>query len=153
MPIFTFMKHSMKPLLVCLFLIGLCDKSITAQSDSIQFSAKYIYELHQALVKKDKLTLDSLIADVCTYGHSNAWIENKGQLLENNESGFLNYVSIQEDSMKLYTLGETAIARFKAGIRGTMKQNSFLLDLSVMQVWIFHNKRWQLLARQAVKIP
>ena len=136
----------------CIILLFL-SASLPGQTDLPTFPAQIIQTFHRALVKKDKLTLDSLMANQCTYGHSNAWVENKRELLENNASGHLRYDTIQEANVQLYVAGQTVVARFEANIQGALKENAFQLRLQVAQVWILENRQWKLLARQAVKIP
>lgn len=108
--------------------------------------------LNKALIERDSLTLDALLHENLEYGHSNGWEENKQQLIRNNQSGALIYLSIESDSIIHAQKGNTALVKYNAKIKGLFAEKTFDLKLKVWQIWIREKSKWRLWARQAVKL-
>lgn len=115
------------------------------------FQQQQVLDFHQALIKKDTATLHQLVHDQLSYGHSNAWIENKTELLKNNASGYLQYQTISPDSIQIQQTGDVVIVRFNAKHEVIWKGQPLIIDLHVCQVWIWQQSKWQLMARQSTK--
>ncbi|MFM2363952.1 MAG: hypothetical protein RLZZ316_2854 [Bacteroidota bacterium] len=132
---------------ICVVLLGFFAKAQTAEEKLVQT----VKEFHQALVKKNTVSINQQTDKLLTYGHSNGWIENKAALIKNLETGYMMYNSFKEDSVQVGITGNTAHIRFVADIAATLNGKEGLFHLKVMEVWIRKGKRWLLFARQAVK--
>ncbi len=110
-----------------------------------------IKEFHQALVKKNTVSIIQQTDKKVSYGHSNGWVETKAEMINNLETGYLTYRSFKEDSLQLTINGNVAHARFTADIEATLNQKDSQFHLKVLEVWVKKGKRWLLFARQAVK--
>jgi ketosteroid isomerase-like protein len=110
-----------------------------------------IKEFHQALVKKNTVSIIQQTDKAISYGHSNGWVETKAEMINNLETGYLTYRSFKEDSLQVTINGNVAHARFIADIEATMNQKDSQFHLKVLEVWVKKGKRWLLFARQAVK--
>ena len=108
-------------------------------------------EFHQAMVKKNTVSINQQTDKALSYGHSNGWIETKVDMMKNLETGYMNYHSYKEDSLQLRINGNMANARFVADINVTMNGKEGTYHLKVLEVWIRKGKRWLLFARQAVR--
>ena len=108
-------------------------------------------EFHQALVKKNTVSINQQTDKALSYGHSNGWVETKADLLKNLETGYMSYVDFREDSMNVVVNGNMANARFIADIKAGINGNIGNFHLKVLEVWVKKGKRWVLFARQAVK--
>lgn len=108
-------------------------------------------EFHQALVKKNTVSINQQTDKALSYGHSNGWVETKADLLKNLETGYMSYVDFKEDSMNVVVNGNMANARFIADIKAGINGNIGNFHLKVLEVWVKKGKRWLLFARQAVK--
>jgi len=108
-------------------------------------------EFHQALVKKNTVSINQQTDKALSYGHSNGWIETKAEILKNLETGYMSYLDFKEDSMTVIVNGNMANARFTADIRAGINGNIGNFHLKVLEVWVKKGKRWLLFARQAVK--
>lgn len=122
-----------------------------AQTDEVKLTAT-LKEFHQALVKKNTVSLNQQTDKALSYGHSNGWVETKTDMIKNLETGYLSYNSFKEDSVQVVVNGNMAHARFIADIHVTMKGKNGDYHLKVLEVWVKKGKRWLLFARQAVKI-
>ena len=110
-----------------------------------------VKEFHQALVNKNTVSLNQQTDKALSYGHSNGWVQNKKDLINDLQTGLISYQSFKEDSVVVNINGNVANVRFKADVESTMKGTAINLKLRVLEVWIKKSKRWVLFARQGVK--
>jgi hypothetical protein len=110
-----------------------------------------IKEFHQALVKKNTVSINQQTDKALSYGHSNGWVETKTDIIKDLETGYISYQVYKEDSLNIMINGNVANARFVADISATLNGNSNTFHLKVLEVWVKKGKRWLLFARQAVK--
>jgi hypothetical protein len=121
-----------------------------AQTDEEKLSAT-LKEFHQALVKKNTVSINQQTDKALSYGHSNGWVETKEDLIKHLETGYMSYNSYKEDSIQVVINGNMANARFVADIAATLNGTSNSFHLKVLEVWVRKGKRWLLFARQAVR--
>lgn len=135
-----------------LFIIGLLfvDMIVVAQTEEEKLTTT-IKEFHQALVKKNTISINQQTDKALSYGHSNGWVETKTDVIKDLETGYLIYHSYQEDSLNIIINGTMANARFIADISASLNGNRSSFHLKVLEVWVKKGKRWILFARQAVK--
>lgn len=112
-----------------------------------------VKEFHQALVKKNTVSINQQADKALSYGHSNGWVETKAEMIKNLETGYISYQDYKEDSITVLMNGAMANVRFVADIKATMKEAPVTYHLKVLEVWVKKGKRWVLFARQAVKAP
>jgi len=108
-------------------------------------------DFHQALVKKNTVSINQQTDKALTYGHSNGWVETKNEMIKNLESGYISYQSYKEDSILISLNSNVASARFVADINVTLNNKASLYHLKVLEVWLKKGNRWVLFARQALK--
>ena len=123
-----------------------------AQSSDEEKLTITVKEFHQALVKRNTVSINQQTDKALSYGHSNGWVETKEDLIKDLETGYISYQKINEDSISILMNGDMANVRFLADISATMKGTSSSFKLRVLEVWIKKSKRWLLFARQAVKV-
>ena len=140
----------MKQILTILFLLTVV--FCKAQTDEEKLTAT-VKAFHQALVKKNTVSINQQTDKALSYGHSNGWVETKTDLIKDLETGVISYQSISEDSIVVIMNSNMANVRFVSEVTATLKgiQNTF--RLKVLQVWVKKGKRWVLFGRQAVKAP
>ena len=109
-----------------------------------------VKEFHQALVKKNTVSINQQTDKALSYGHSNGWIQNKTDIIKDFENGVISYQGFKEDSITVTMNGNMANVRFIADITATMKTKADY-HLKVLEVWVKKGNRWLLFARQAVK--
>ena len=123
-----------------------------AQTDEEKLTAT-VKEFHQALVKKNVVSINQQTDKALSYGHSNGWVETKADVIKDLETGYISYQAYKEDSISVLMNGAMANVRFIADITATMKETTNTYHLKVLEVWVKKGKRWVLFARQAVKAP
>jgi hypothetical protein len=138
----------MKLILTILFLFVVV--FATAQTDEEKLTAT-VKEFHQALVKKNTISINQQTDKALSYGHSNGWVETKADIIKDLETGYISYQNYKEDSITVLMNSNIANVRFVADITATMKDATNNYHLRVLEVWVKKGKRWVLFARQAVK--
>jgi hypothetical protein len=121
-----------------------------AQTDEVKLTST-MKEFHQALVKKNTVSINQQTDKALSYGHSNGWVETKTELMKNLETGYLSYESYKEDSITVVINGTMANVRFIADINASLNGVPSAYHLKVLEVWVKKGKRWLLFARQSVK--
>lgn len=108
--------------------------------------------LKNALIAKDSVALSKVLADDVTYGHTNAMIQTKVELIRDVMSKVQDYKSIDPSDMNIRMFDKTAIVNMNAKIVLNYKNESMEFKMKITLVWVKHNGDWVLEARQAVKI-
>ena len=137
-------------LTICLFLTS----AITiAQVDSVSLK-EAMSSLDKALINKDEKTLVQLLHADVSYGHSNGWVQNKNDIINDLKSGKLVYNKIENTSVMIVAINNNwATVRTNTNADGIINGTAFQLKLHVLQVWVkAKNGRWQLFARQSTKL-
>ncbi|MEY2916797.1 MAG: hypothetical protein RIS73_511 [Bacteroidota bacterium] len=133
-------------ILCLLFFVG-----VFAQTTDEEKLIATVKEFHQALVKKNTISINQQTDKALSYGHSNGWVETKTDIIKDLETSYISYQSYTEDSIIVAINGTMANVRFVADITATMKAVTNTFHLKVLEVWAKKGKRWVLFARQAVK--
>lgn len=108
--------------------------------------------LKNALIAKDSVALSKVLADDVTYGHTNAMIQTKVELIRDVMSKVQDYKSINPSEMNIRMFDKTAIVNMNAKIVLNYKNEPMEFKMKITLVWVKHNGDWVLEARQAVKI-
>lgn len=108
--------------------------------------------LKNALVAKDSVALSKVLADDVTYGHTNAMIQTKSELIRDIVSLVQDYKLIEPSDMKIRLYDNTAIVNMNSKVVMNYQNYPLELSMKITFVWIKKDKDWQLVARQAVKM-
>jgi len=135
-----------------IFVLALFTVSSAFAQETYEFDTSVAYQLDEALIRKDTTMLSGLLHANLTMGHSNGWLETKPDLLQTLASGELTYKTILKSSAVtvFHQSDSLAVTRRNIDVNGLLQENAFEVQLNVMEIWIFENNRWQLLARQSV---
>jgi hypothetical protein len=139
-------------MLLSTLLLSIVAAPAFAQSKDEQAVASAVEALRKALIDPDKATLDALVLDELTYGHSNGNIQDKAAF----EAALLNkssdFVTIDLTNQTVKVVGNTAWVRHTLTATTNDGGKPGSAHLSVLLIWVKQKGRWRLLARQAVKI-
>jgi len=139
----------MKYLFVILLFISI---GAYAQKPDIIGVEEAVGKLDQALLKRDSVALKTLLSNELSYGHSNGWIESKWEVMDDLYNGKLIYKKIDRQLQNSHIDGNIASIRMNTDVEVELNGKPMTLKLSVLQVWIWRNKHWELFARQSVKM-
>ena len=124
-----------------------------AQVDSVSLK-QAMSDLDKALVSKDEKTLVQLLHPEVSYGHSNGWVQNKTDIINDLKSGKLIYDKLESTNVNIVAINNNW-ATVRTSTNATGRSTSiptFELKLHVLQVWLKTKTGWQLLARQSTKL-
>jgi hypothetical protein len=132
-----------------LFFIGLI---AIAQVDSVSLKVA-MKKLDKALIEKDYSALQMVLHNDVSYGHSNAWVQNKNDIINDLKSTKLVYSKIENNDVMIVVINKDwATVRTNTNAEGSVSGTAFNLKLHVLQVWMKTKMGWQLLARQSTKL-
>ncbi|MBL7847390.1 MAG: nuclear transport factor 2 family protein [Cyclobacteriaceae bacterium] len=105
------------------------------------------------LIHKQADSLDRVLDARVQYVHSNGWIQNKKEVLEDLRSGKLVYekVTVKEATVRLY--GKTAIVNGLGTFEGINNGTAFRMDLRYTEVYIQTSGGWLLASRHSNRMP
>ncbi len=107
---------------------------------------------HNALVAQDTVALKGMLSNKLVYGHSNGWKETKQEMMNNLYNGTIDYVKIRSTDEQVTIDGNTGCIRATLEIDVVMEGKTLPFRLHGLEVWVWKNKKWQLLSRQSTKL-
>ena len=134
--------------LLTILLFGICTISFAQTA----FLKEAVTKLDRALVVKDTAVLKQLLHKDLTFGHSNGWVQSKGDVIKDLISAKLVYSKIENKDLKWAVNKDWTSVRSTMKVDVTLNGNRMELNLHVLQVWWKTNKGWQLIARQSTKL-
>jgi ketosteroid isomerase-like protein len=107
-----------------------------------------------AVLKADKTTLEKLLSPDLSYTHSSAKTQTKEEFIQDATRGGTKYESIDFDGTKLRQYGNTVVMTHNASIKSIVKGAAATTShLYITEVWAQQSGRWQMVSRQATKLP
>jgi hypothetical protein len=108
---------------------------------------------YKAMVEKDYVTLDKILADTLRYTHSTARSENKAEYMGVLTSGTVSYAGATRESCEMTAYGNTVVTHGKVAMQvlvgGEIKQ----LHSMYLNVWVKGAQGWQMVAWASTPIP
>jgi ketosteroid isomerase-like protein len=138
-------------ILASILLISI-SRPATAQSKDEQAVSAAVESFRKAMIDPDKTTLDNLVFDELTYGHSNGLIQDKAAFEEALLSKSSDFVTIDVSQQTIKVVGNTAWVRHILTATTNDGGKAGTAHLSVLLVWQKQKGAWRLFARQAVKV-
>jgi len=106
-------------------------------------------QLAAAMIKADVAAIDKLLSDDLSYTHSSAKTETKADVLQTAKTGATKYESINYDTTTVRQYANTVVTTHNM----TIVANGATNKLFVSFVWTKAPAGWQLVSRQATKLP
>ena len=143
----------MKKLLLLVFLASTlvaCSQSAEEQNvwSSVEALTKAVFET------KDSVAIEGLTNKFLTYAHSSGLVEDRPTMIHAAVSSPLKYKDLSIEKGVINIDGNTAALRHNLrAISIDQRGTESPLNLGILQVWKKNNGKWQIWARQAVRIP
>jgi ketosteroid isomerase-like protein len=129
---------------------------------SIAASAQSVDELAVRTLSQKKFdwligtkadSLELVLDNRVQYVHSNGWVQNKREVLDDMLSKKLVYlkVTVKEASVRVY--GKAAIVNGLGTFEGINSGTPFKMDLRYTEVYVHDGVRWMLAARHSNRMP
>lgn len=125
---------------------------LKAQSVDEMKVSEVVATLRQAMIDADKTTLEKILHEELSYGHSSGLIETKAMLIESLISNNSDFKTMDLTDQTIKIVGKNAIIRHKIFAETSNKGVASTTKLNVLLVFTKVKGNWVLLARQAAKI-
>lgn len=112
-----------------------------------------VERLRVAMVDPDRATLEALVADELSYGHSGGRVDTKASFVGDLLSAKSDFVSIELGAQSVRVVGDVAVVRHRLTGATLDQGKPGQVDLHVLLIWQKREGQWRLLARQAVRTP
>ncbi len=136
-------------LLLSFLFVG--TSALMAQTKTEKAVAAAAENLRLAILNADKPTLEKILCEELTYGHSGGNVETKAHLIETLVSGESDFVKMDVTEQSILVKGKTAIVRNRLFAETNNNKVPGTVKLFVLYVFQKEGSAWKLLARQAVK--
>ena len=122
----------MKKVIIVIFLSSLSTISF-GQNESVKMDIMMkMLSLKNALVAKDSVTLSKVLADDVTYGHTNAMVQTKAELIRDVVSKVQDYTIIDPSEMNIRIFENTAIVNMKSKVVMNYKNEPLEIKMKVV---------------------
>jgi len=138
---------------VLFFVLIIFSTVLFAQAKEEQAVAQVVEKLRQAMVDADQKTMESLVSDKLSYGHSPGFVEDKKVFIQNIMNNKSDFVTMDLTNQTISISDNVAIVRHKLDAKTNNDGVAGEAHLLVLMVWQKIGGQWKLLARQAVKQP
>jgi ketosteroid isomerase-like protein len=107
----------------------------------------------QATMKKDGAALAKLLHPDLTYSHSNTKNQTKDEVIKDVSTGKATVEDITFSDTTVRVYGNTALVKGKVDIVNNTDGKSTPAHLNILHVWVKGPHGWQMVARQATRLP
>lgn len=114
--------------------------------------AEAVEKLRKAMIDPTEASLNTLVSDKLSYGHSGGKVEDKAEFIRALVSNDSDFKTIDLTEQTIEIVDNTALVRHKLSAETANKGVASSAHLAVLLVWVKQKGDWKLLARQAVKI-
>jgi ketosteroid isomerase-like protein len=138
---------------ICMFLFTavLSAASLDPKAEKEVMAAMDAWK--QATMKKDAAALDKLLHPDLTYSHSSAANQTKDEVIKSVTTGKATVEGITFSDTTVRVYGRTALVKGKVDIVNNTDGKSAPAHLNILHVWIKGPQGWQMVARQATRLP
>lgn len=126
--------------------------TLFAQTADEKAVAAAVESLRVVMIDPNKATLEALVGDNLSYGHSSGKVDDKGSFIESLISGKSDFTSINLTEQVIKITDNTAVVRHIFKGETLANGTPGVANISVILVWVKQKGQWKLVARQALKI-
>ena len=115
---------------------------------AVQFA---VQKLTDAMLSGERGSLESVVSEQLSYGHSGGHVEGKAEFVEKIASGKSDFVTINITEQTIDIVGKTAIVRHMFDATTNDGGKPGIVKLKILLIFQKEGGSWKLIARQAVK--
>ncbi len=112
-----------------------------------------VSQLTKLMITPDSLSLDKIVLNNLSYGHSSGKIQTKQEFMHSLLSGESDFVDINLTDQTVILQNKTALVRHTLNAKTNDKNVPGNVKLYILLIWTKEKTGWKLLGRQAVKVP
>jgi len=105
------------------------------------------------IIKKNYDSLTTFLDDRIQFVHSNGWVQNKQEIIDDLKSGKLNYQKITVNDAKARVYGASVIVLGTGTFEGINQEKPFSMELRYTEVYVRSGNSWKLASRHANRLP
>jgi hypothetical protein len=140
--------------IILIFTTILMVLTAKAQKANVESLREAELNRFKVMIGQDEKGLDAVMHADLVYNHSSAATDNKETYVGAIVSKKTVYASIESEELTPRVYGKFGIITGIAKIKNQTKDGSFTFaHLRYTDVWIFQDKRWQMLSWQSTKMP
>lgn len=106
-----------------------------------------------ALVSKDYMYLDKVLADDLFYCHSNGLIDTKVSFIQSIKDGKLTYQEMNAEELKVRIYGKTAVITGVCGAKVLSNGQQLNTRFRFTDVYVKSKAGWQMVSWQSLRMP
>ena len=110
-------------------------------------------ERFRAIVDADVEALDRILATDLVYTHSHGGVDSKADFLQSLASGAVDYLELTASEPLVRVYQATAVVNGDVDLRVEAGGQQHQLSMRFTEVYVYDDKRWQLVAWQSTQIP
>jgi hypothetical protein len=136
--------------MIAITLLSLCLLAAEPSASAKQAVLSAENEWKTAVLKADRAALEKILSPDLSYTHSSAKTQTKAEFIEDATGGATKYESIDFENTQLRQYGSTVVVTHNAVIKTIPTGTSHLY---ITEVWAQQSGHWQMVSRQATKLP
>ncbi|MFN8349072.1 MAG: nuclear transport factor 2 family protein [Spirosomataceae bacterium] len=106
-----------------------------------------------ALVSKDYMYLEKVLANDLFYCHSNGLIDNKTSFIQSIKDGKLTYQEMTPEELKVRIYGKTAVITGLCGAKVLSNGQQLNTRFRFTDVYVKSKAGWQMVSWQSLRVP
>ena len=128
--------------------------NLTAQKADVNSLKEAELARFKTMIAQDEAGLNAVLHNELTYNHSNAATDTKETYIKSIVSKKTVYAGIESEELIPRLYGKMGIITGIALVKNLTKEGTFTYNhLRYTDVWIFQDKRWQMVSWQSTKLP
>lgn len=146
----------MKRLLLFILIVPFLNFVSAQKTKEESATEKFVLKLHETkfrwMVNKKLDSLNAILDERIIYVHSNGWVQNKKEIIEDLKSGklIMNSVTVSEAVARVYK--GFVIINGKGVFNVIVDGNAVEINLLYTEVYAKREKGWLLVSRHATKL-
>lgn len=127
--------------------------AVHAQSREENLIAQKVEQLRVAMISGDKASLEGLLADELSYGHSNGNVQTKAVFVDAITTKKSDFQAIRLTEQTITVTGDVAVVSHVLSADSNDGGVPTHPHLGIVLVWKRAAGTWKLIARRAFKVP
>ena len=141
-----------RAILAAAMLLAVAAGALHAQAPAAEQAVRQVEDRRiKAMIDDDFATLEAILADDLTYGHSSGVVDTKAAYLEALRSGKTKYQAFDRQQSVVRVYGEAAVVTGTATLSLRGQAAPFTLRYTV--VYVLRDRQWRMVAWQSTRLP
>jgi len=141
-----------RSVIAAVVLMAAAGHGLRAQSPAPEQAVRQVEDRRiKAMIDDDFATLETVLADDLTYGHSSGVVDTKASYLETLRSGKTKYLTFDRAPSVVRVYGDTAIITGTATL--SLRGQAAPFTLRYTLAYVMREGQWRMVAWQSTRLP